>query len=316
MNEGLFLVAVRIFTRRTRKVAGLVVAAAVLFSVAAAVAQPGAFQAGCEAYAAGRFEQALASFQKAVATEPSSGAWHNLGNAQWQCGQPGPAVLSWERALWISPFQANPRANLRFARKVGQLSAPELSWWEVCSTWLPVNVWAWIAAASFWSALALVLLPTLFRWRKADWHQAVAATGFAVFLLTIPALVGVQTRASLGVVLGKDTPLRLTPTAEAQTLTRLAAGEMARVESRRGHYLYIRTSGDAAGWIERGQFALVAADSPEERSVPTKPQAEKRSRHRIPGPDAKIPRPLSALPRAASCWSIPPGRIGYWPMPR
>ena len=87
------------------------------------------------------------------------------------------------------------------------------------------------------------------RWRKADWHQGVAAAGFAIFLLTIPALAGVHTRSKLGIVLGKDTPLRLTPTYEAQVLTKMPAGESARVERERGDYVFIRTSA-AAGWVE------------------------------------------------------------------
>jgi hypothetical protein len=104
----------------------------------------------------------------------------------------------------------------------------------------------------------MVMLPSLLRWRKADWHQGVAAAGFAIFLLTIPALAGVQTRSKIGVVLTKETPLRLTPTSEAQILTRLPAGESARLERERGQYVFIRTSA-AAGWIERAQLGLIAA---------------------------------------------------------
>jgi hypothetical protein len=184
---------------------------------------------------------------------------HNLGNAEWKRNQVGEAVLAWERAQWLDPFSANTRANLRFARQAAQLPAPQLTWFEICSTWLPVNAWAWLAAGSFWLAVALVMLPGILRWRKADWHQAVAAAGFAVFLLTMPALIGVHSRTQLGVVRSKDTLLRLTPTREAQTLGKLPAGEIVRLERTRGQYVYVRAGNDAAGWIEQAQFGRISA---------------------------------------------------------
>lgn len=216
------------------------------------------FQQGFEAYASGAYEQAATTFRQLTAQQPSFGAFHNLGNAEWKCGRVGEAVLAWERAHWLDPFSVNARVNLRYARKAAQLGSPELAWHEICSTWLPVNAWAWLATVSFWLAVGMVMLPGIFRWRKADWHQAVAAGCFAVFLLTLPALVGVGTRTRLGVIREKDTFLRLTPTTEAQTLGKLPAGDMVRLERRRGDFVYVRAGNDAAGWITRAQFGRVA----------------------------------------------------------
>jgi tetratricopeptide (TPR) repeat protein len=216
------------------------------------------FREGIEAYHVGNFTRAGEAFREAVAVRPASGTLQNLGLAEWQRGRPGPAILAWEQALWLDPFNQAARANLRFARKAAQLETPELTWYEVVSTWLPVTWWAWIAGLSFWLAVAMGMLPGILRVRKAVWHQAVAALGLAIFLLSVPAHLGVQTRSHIGFVLQKDTPLRLTPTAEAQATTHLGSGEPARLERVRGHFLLIRTS-RAAGWVEPGQFGLIAA---------------------------------------------------------
>lgn len=224
-----------------------------------ALAEPtNTFALGTEDYLAGFYDQSAEHFRAAARTEPSAGVWHNLGNAEWKSGRVGEAILAWERAEWLDPYAANTRANLRFARRAAQLDAPALAWYEICSTWLPVAAWAWIAFLSFWLAMTMVVLPGIFRWRKADWHQGLAAAGFAVFLLTLPALAGVHARSKLGVVLAKETPLRLTPTRDAQTLTKLSAGEVARLERERGNYVYVRTPNDAAGWIQRDQFGRIA----------------------------------------------------------
>lgn len=217
------------------------------------------FRQGTQAYIAGGFEQSAVAFREAAAASPAPGTLRNLGNAEWQSGHPGAAILAWERAQWLNPFDRDTANDLRFARKSGQLDAAELTWYEICSTWLPVNWWSWLACLSLWLALAMMLLPGIFRWRRAGWHQGLAAAGFAIFLLTLPALAGVETRTRLGIVIPRETPLRLTPTADAQTLSRLAAGESARLERTRGDYVFIRTA-NAAGWIERKQFGLISSN--------------------------------------------------------
>jgi len=214
------------------------------------------FREGAAAYQAGDFTQAANAFGQAVALRPASGALQNLGRAEWQRGRTGPAVLAWERAVWLNPFNQAARENLRFARKAAQLESPELSWYEVVSTWLPFNWWAWIAGLSLWLALGLTMLPGILRLRKAVWQQAGAALGLAVFLLSVPALFGIDARSRLGFVLQKDTPLRLTPTQEAQFVTHLAAGEPARLKRVRGDFLLVRTSRNT-GWLERDQLGLI-----------------------------------------------------------
>jgi tetratricopeptide (TPR) repeat protein len=229
---------------------------ALAFQVAAAAND--FFKTGVEAFQAGDFVQAARAFRDSAAARPASGALQNLGNAEWQRGRSGEAILAWEQALWVNPFDRNARNNLRFARTALQLDSPELKWYEAAASWLPANWWAWIAAGSLWLIVAMMTLPAVLRWRKSSWHQAVAALALGMFLVSVPAHFGALTRMRVGFVLEKDTPLRLTPTAEAEAVTRLASGEPARWVRSRGNYLFIRTSRNA-GWIERREFGLICA---------------------------------------------------------
>ncbi len=219
----------------------------------------GAFGQGIEAYRTGDFAGAAKAFRQSTRLQPASGTLQNLGNAEWQRGEAGAAVLAWEQALWLNPFNQPARLNLRYARRLAQLEAPDLAWYEVVSTWLPVNWWAWIAGGSLWLAVGMGTGPGLLRWRKAAWHQALAALGLMVFLLSLPAQLGVQTRSHIGFVVQKDTPLRLTPTRDAQVVTRLAAGEPVRWERTRGNLLLIRTSHEGfRGWVDQEQVGLTS----------------------------------------------------------
>jgi tetratricopeptide (TPR) repeat protein len=224
-------------------------------SIASAASPEARFQDGVAAYRAGDYAIAAEAFRESVTLQPASGALQNLGNAEWQRRRTGAAILAWDQALWLDPFNRPARENLRFARKNAQLEAPDLAWYEVISTWLPVSWWAWIAGASLWLAVGMGLLPGILRQRKATWHQAFAAVALMVFLLSVPADVGVETRSRIGFVLQKDTPLRLTPTLEAQAVAHLVAGEPARLVRTRGNYVLIRTN-RTLGWVEQDQLGL------------------------------------------------------------
>ena len=224
--------------------------------VAVAAPPDAPFREGATAYNAGDYAKAAGSFRQSAALHPASGTLLNLGLAEWQISKVGPAIVAWEQALWLDPFNQPVRMNLRFARRAAQVEAPELSWPEVISTWLPVNWWAWIAGASLWLAVGMMIVPGVLRQRREAWHQALAALGIMLFLLSIPAHLGVHTRARIGFVLRKETPLRLTPTAEAQAIAQLAAAEPVRFVRARGNYFLVRTS-RATGWIQRDQFSLI-----------------------------------------------------------
>lgn len=221
-----------------------------------AVSAKALFQEGVASCQAGDYAKAAEAFRQSLAIQPAAGTLLNLGIADWRRGRVGDAVLSWQRAAWMNPFNRDASGNLRFARRVAALAAPDLTWYEIASTWLPANAWAWLAAGSFWFAVGLVILPAVLGYRKTGRHQALAAFGLAVFLFSLPPCVGVVTRSKLGFVLETNVPLRLTPTRYAEAVATLDAGEPARAVRRRGDYLFIRTQ-NGSGWVVRTELGLV-----------------------------------------------------------
>jgi hypothetical protein len=229
-------------------------ALALLGSTSARAADGNAFEAGRASYQAGKFAEASKAFSQGPV---SAGALHNLGNAEYRLGHIGPAVLAWERARTLNPGYRDTAANLRFARGQAGLEQPEASWYENYSAFMPPNRWIAIAMISFWGAIALLVLPHLLRVRRTLWTQAAAVVAIVTFLLTLPALVGIGARSRIGIVMGANTPLRLTPTTEGELLGNLPEGEIARVEKTRGGYWYIRASSDRAGWVAREEFSRI-----------------------------------------------------------
>jgi hypothetical protein len=223
------------------------------------VVMPGqnSFVTGRRAYQTDDFTGAAQAFRESAMETPAAGTFQNLGNAEWQRGRVGPAILAWEKALWLLPADTNALNNLQFARSAAQIEAPELTWYEVVSTWMPSGWWAMLTAFSLWLVAGLLVLPGLFRSRRTGWQQALAAIGLTLLLLTLPAHAGWHTRSKIGFVLEQNTPLRLTPTESAEEITRVGAGEPGRCERTFGNYYFIRFR-NGAGWLTRDEFGLVA----------------------------------------------------------
>jgi hypothetical protein len=219
------------------------------------------FHAGVAAYEAGQFEPAAQAFRDSLAGQTTAGTLLNLGLADWQCGHTGGAILAWEQAAWLNPFDQAAANNLLYAREAAQVSPLEMTWFEESSTWLPANWWTWLAGGSLWLSVALVTFPGFFRIRKAGWHQTISALSLGVFLLTLAPAIGIVTRSKLGIILGNNTVLRLTPTQSAEVVAGLPPGEPVRELRQHGNFLFVHAE-SGNGWIERRQIGFLV---PEDR---------------------------------------------------
>jgi tetratricopeptide (TPR) repeat protein len=214
------------------------------------------FAQGVTAAQAGNFSDAAAAFGQSAKQRPAAGTFLNLGIVEWQRGHAGAAILAWERAGWIYPFDPRAKQNLKFARTAAQLNAPDLKWHESASLWLPPNAWVWLAGASLWLAVGALTLPRFFRWRKAGWQQWLAALGFGVFFFCLAANAGIVSRTNIGFVLKRNAPLLLVPVKTSEVTTTLAAGEPVRKIRTRGEYHLVQTA-YGTGWMEQKHLGLV-----------------------------------------------------------
>ena len=214
------------------------------------------FENGIALSMSGQLPEAATAFGNAAKPHPSSGTLVDLGLAEWQSGHAGAAILAWEQARWINPYDLRAAANLDFARQVAQVEAPELKWYEAVSTILPPATWMWLTALTLWAILGLMILPGVLRRRRTGWHQWLAALAFGIFLFSLTADFGVTSRSNIGFIVRKNTQLRLTPTSEADSVSTLASGESARRLRTRGNFVFIRTPA-ASGWVAQDEFQTI-----------------------------------------------------------
>ena len=116
------------------------------------------------AYARGEYQQAISYYNQLLSRGVSADLYYNLGNAYYRTEDITHAVLNYERALLLSPGDADIRFNLQMARsKTIDKITPEsemffVTWYRSLAGIMGVDAWARMALIALAVAIALALL--------------------------------------------------------------------------------------------------------------------------------------------------------------
>ncbi len=144
---------------------------------------------GNDAYAFGKFEEAVEYYNKALQETRSAEVYYNLGNAYFKLGELAQSILSYERALRINPQHEDANHNLRFAQAriidniEGESTFFFSQWATTLRDLLRENTWMWMSIALFSlfliGAIGFAFLRTI-GWRKTAFHTAWIALLFSI----------------------------------------------------------------------------------------------------------------------------------------
>ncbi len=144
------------------------------------------------AYLAEDYPSALQLYQEALSRQgASSDIYYNIGNTYYRLGQPGRAIVNYQRSLRLDPTNSDARDNLEFvnARIVDKPSGKISVFTKILDTlcsWFTPNTWAWIALALFvvvLAAAALYIFASSVMARKVGFFG-----GFIMLLITLCAI--------------------------------------------------------------------------------------------------------------------------------
>lgn len=222
----------------------------------AANADPAAiFDEANQQYKAGEYQKAIEAYKQLLPEHQSANVHFNMGNAYYQLGNFGPAILHFEKALALNPRNPDVRANLELTQEAALLTPPSPYWASAVANLAQVNVWAWLAIISFWTTLALFTLAPLYRW-KGPLRGGITALSVLVLLTSCVALWGWHVQAGYGVVLTDEAKLSVAPTESSPPAGSVKAGQLAQIRKRHGDY-YLVTLEDKIGWLNHNAFAPI-----------------------------------------------------------
>jgi tetratricopeptide (TPR) repeat protein len=202
----------------------------------------------------------------AFAQPPSSGpsapprysadGLYNLGNSYARSGQPGLAVLNYERALLLAPGDADIRANLEYVRASahvpteppGILARLALAANPTWAAWIGV---LGIALAGT-GVLAGKLAPRLQRLRGPG-----ILLGGALITLTVSHAMLLRPRMHEAVVLAGQVPARVSPVPLGEAAFTLRQAETVTVTAEHQDFVLIRTRAGRSGWVSRADLGFV-----------------------------------------------------------
>lgn len=223
-------------------------------------AQQEIFQRGNLLYQEGDFGGAAEAYETVLsAGYDGPELRYNLGNAYFQAGELGRAILEWERALEQSPGMPDAAANLELGRSLtvdAIQPLPEFWLFAVFGWWVDLLSRGWLlfVVGAGWlmstGGLAGRILSRGPGRAAATWGSAVGAALFLVFGSSLAARELNIGEAERAVVLTDVVQVRSAPLADDDlTVFEVHEGTTVTVDQRTGDWAEIVLADGKVGWV-------------------------------------------------------------------
>ena len=236
-----------------------------------ALSQSAAAQTKTEAdsaYAQGHYQQAAKIYEQLLKKGVSAELYYNLGGAYYRMDEIPLAVLNYERALLLSPGDADIRFNLQMARsKTIDKITPEsemffVTWFHSLVNLTSVDGWARTALVSL--ALAIVLA-LLYLFASPIWLRKVGFFGAFVLLVVFAVanfLAYTQKQGYIhrngAIIMAPAATVKSTPAKQGTDLFILHEGTKAEItDATMKEWKRIKVADGKEGWIETSQIEII-----------------------------------------------------------
>ncbi len=207
------------------------------------------------AYQSGDYEKAAAGFKALLPSHSSPEVFYNLGNARYRLRDYAGAILAYERAFALDPANPDIRANLALTREAASLPPLDTPTLAVVGHRLPWSTWMWTSVAAFWLLLSILVLARPLGWTGLWRNFAISVSSLILAASLLGQVPWFLTR-NHGIVLSKETPLRIAPTATSPLESTLGAGTTVNAANTHGEYIRVETP-EGDGWILKTSLGLV-----------------------------------------------------------
>ena len=220
------------------------------------------------AYAQGNYQKAIKDYEALLKQGISVDLYYNLGNAYYRTDEMPRAVLNYERALLLSPGDADIRFNLQMARsKTIDKITPEsemffVTWYHSLVNLTSVDGWAYAALLAL--ALAIVLA-LVYLFSSPVWLRKIGFFGaFGLLLVFIVANIFAHAQKqsyitrSGAIIMAPAATVKSTPAKQGTDLFILHEGTKVEItDGAMKQWKRIRVSDGKEGWVETSQIEII-----------------------------------------------------------
>lgn len=186
----------------------------------------------------------------------SADGLYNLANSYARAGKPGLAVLNYERAALLAPYDPDIAANLEYVRTSAHVPPEPLSRFARIAQTASPALAAWLGVvgiALVGAALLAKRAPPRLRWLRA----CGILLGAALIALTLSNAMSLWPRMHEAVVLINQTPALVSPVPMADTAFVLPEAETVTMTAKHEDFILVRTRGGLSGWVARANLGAV-----------------------------------------------------------
>ena len=213
------------------------------------------------------YKEAIRMYENELKKGSSSDLLYNLGNAYYKLDEMGQAILNYERALRVDPFNQDAKYNLKIAQDkvVDNVNTTPTFWIRRFMNALvqsnSSNGWA-ILSALFFSIMLVAFLIFAFsrlrNRRRIAFHSMmiaalVAATSFVFSGLRKDEYV----KHNEAIIMDAATLVKSSPDKSGTDLFQLHEGTKVKVKSTLAGWTEIELENGAIGWLEENAIARI-----------------------------------------------------------
>lgn len=216
------------------------------------------FESGIDAYHKSQYVEAVTAFERALRSDKSAAAHHNLALTYFQLGEAAKAVWQLEQAVRLDPLNESYLFKLGTLRQ--QLGLYELpaKWWQSAARALPQSTWIWVVSMSAWLLLAAIVLLRISGRNRPIILKILMSLAVVGILLAIAALDILTTQQASGVIVSEDaTIMHHAPASGAPESGLARPGERARLLDKHRDYLRIKTEAGITGWVSADALGVL-----------------------------------------------------------
>lgn len=223
------------------------------------------FEKGKDYYKNQAYQEAVNSWKEILKNdETSAELYFNLGNAYYKLNQIGPSIYYYEKALQLSPNDADIKNNLLFAENA-RIDAIEplpksvfTKWYESLATLLTFDGWAILSVSG---SIGFAVLFLLYYFSYTEKKKRLF---FASALLTALILVAATGMAFLtyndytedqpAIIFANELEVKSEPSLGSSSVFLLHEGTKVQIIARDSDWLRIRLADGKDGWVHSSEL--------------------------------------------------------------
>lgn len=224
------------------------------------------FKRACHLYAESHFEEAIKDYEKIIEHGYESGnLYYNIGNAYFKIGFLGKAILNYERAKRLNPYDSDLRSNLEYAHSL--VEEPPMDRTRI---WLSRRIRNLLDSFTIdgltkslgviYLGVMLLLTVLIFKKHLRKFILNAVVVLALVFMIALTLLsINIYRIEHMrsAIVLVKEVNARFEPREDATVHFKLYAGSRISLIKTRDDWSQIKREDGKIGWVESSSYEMI-----------------------------------------------------------